>query len=74
MFAYVVDDDDGYEGVPAYCDESGVMMPLMGADMKLAEKLRPIAQVLADKLGKSVRLVRFTGRREVEALLPRKRS
>ena len=73
MFAYVVEDDDGYEGVPAYADHRGLPMPLMGADMNMAEKLRPVAQACADGLNKSVRLIRFSERHEVEALLPRKR-
>jgi len=73
MFAYVVEDDDGFEGVPAFSDETGVMIPLMGADMQMAEKLRPMAQACADTLGKSVRLIRFSQRHELEALLPRKR-
>ena len=75
MFAYVVEDDDGYEGVPAYASaEQGMPIPLMGADMLMAERLRPYAQACADDLGKAVRLVRFSERHEVEAILPRSKG
>jgi hypothetical protein len=45
-------------------------MPLMGADMKRVESLKPIAQQIADKTRKSVQLVKFTCRTDLETINP----
>lgn len=45
MFAFVVADkgpDD--EGVPAFMDRNGTLLPMCGADIERVESLIPIAQ------------------------------
>lgn len=70
MFAFVMVDDDGTEGIPAFRDPLGTAMPLVGADMAMVEKLRPVAQAFATSHGKAVTLVHFTQRAEIEVLEP----
>lgn len=70
MFAFVVVDDDGTEGIPAATLPSGMMFPLVGADMDRVESLRPAAETMAASLGKRVEVVRFTTREHVEWIEP----
>lgn len=70
MFAYVVIDDDGTEGVPSFLAKNGVAMPMMGADLARADSLMPIARRLAVELGKPLTLLRFTVREQVKVLEP----
>lgn len=71
MYAYVVVDDDGTEGVPAFLARDGVtMMPMMGADVARADMLMAVAQRAATELGKTVTLVRFSVREEVRVIEP----
>lgn len=70
MFAFVVVDDDGTEGIPAFMGPDRVAMPLTGADMERVESLRPLAQKIATQLGKPITLVRFENRTEVEVIKP----
>lgn len=67
MFAFIVVDDDGTEGIPAtYLGNT--LYPLVGADMKRVESLRPAAEDYARSSGKPVRLVRFSTREELEVI------
>jgi hypothetical protein len=67
MYAFVVTDDDHTEGVVGFYSESG-WLPMVGADMAMVEKLRPIAEKIAAELGKPVRLLKFTSREEIEVI------
>jgi hypothetical protein len=76
MFAFIQSDKDpDDEGVTAwnfydvFKDENN-WMPLMGADMKRVESLKPIAQQIADKTRKPVQLVKFTCRTDLETINP----
>ena len=76
IFLFVMDDTGpGDEGmVSGVADMPGlgpVPMPLLGADKERVDSMRPVAQEVADKEGKPVRLVVFTVRRELEVLTPR---
>lgn len=68
MYAFVmVDPADNTEGVPAFADPTtGFPMPMVGADMKRVDALRPIAQQLARQGGAKVTLCRFEVRTELE--------
>ena len=67
MYAFVVVDDDGTEGIPAF--RSGDRdLPLVGADTARVEALRPIAENMARELSKPVELVRFTVREHLETI------
>ena len=71
MYAYVIMDDDDTEGIPAFqLTGSAIPMPMVGADMARVESLNPIAQSMAQQLGKKVTLVRFTTREEIEVFEP----
>lgn len=61
LFAFIVVDDDGTEGVPALSTPLGPM-PMMGADLARVKSLEPIAQAWAQANGKSVSLVHFSRR------------
>ena len=62
MFAFIVVDDDGTEGIPAIPGPRGVALPMVGADMARIESLRPWAVDAARILKKKVSLVKFTNR------------
>lgn len=66
MFAFIVLDDDGTEGIPAIPGPGGVALPMVGADMARIESLRPFAENAARRMGKTVSLVKFTNRVHLE--------
>lgn len=70
MFAFTVIAED-MEGIPATMGPEG-WMPLVGADAERIESFRPIAQMMANETGKSVKLVKFTHRQDVEEIKPNK--
>ena len=68
IFAFVAEDsgpDD--EGVIGAMTVDG-WMPLVGADMARVNALRPIARAVAQRLGKPVKLLRFTKREVLEVI------
>ena len=70
MYAFVAEDsgpDD--EGVVAMSVRN-VMLPLVGADMKRVESLRPIAKRIAQSTGKPIKLLHFVTRQELETIQP----
>lgn len=70
MYAFVVSDtepDD--EGVIGQHHATWGWLPFVGADVTRATSLEPIAQTIADQLGKQVRLIRFEGPPEVVKVL-----
>lgn len=69
MYAYIAQEPDGSEGVTAFRTEDG-WMPMVGADMKRAEALRPWAEMLARESGQTLKLVRFETRTEMEVIRP----
>jgi hypothetical protein len=64
LWAYVIEDPDGNEGVPAVLI-NGLWYPLMGADRDRMTMLEPRARELAHNHGKRLELRRFT---KVEAV------
>ena len=69
MFAFVSVDAQGNEGVCAFM-AGDIWMPLVGADMNRVAKLRECAKDIAHRSGKTLRLVRFTKREEMEVIEP----
>lgn len=68
MFAFIAEDagpDD--EGIIGFTTPTG-WMPMVGADMKRVDSLRPIAAGVAKDLGKRVKLIHFTNREELEEI------
>lgn len=69
MYAFVVVDTDGTEGIPAY-PQGEILVPLTGADISRVAQLMPIAMGLAAQGNKSIELVHFTERRHVDWIDP----
>lgn len=67
MYAFVmVDPADNTEGIPAFTGPAGVPLPMVGADMKRVDDLRPIAKGIADAHKAKITLCRFEVRTELE--------
>lgn len=71
VWAYVYEEADGNEGIPAFLLEGPqIWMPMIGADRTRVESLRPYAQKIANSTGKQLTLVRFGFRQEMEVIAP----
>ena len=71
IYAFVAEDsgpDD--EGIIGTYTTQG-WLPLVGADMARVESLKPIARAIAEQTGKTVKLLHFERRKEVEWLHPK---
>lgn len=73
MFAWIVTEPDGGEGIPALHTASGAL-PMVGADRARVESLRPHAQGVAAQLGLPLRLVRFHDMEIIEQFEPKVRA
>lgn len=63
-----VDPDDGDEGVVGQLMWDGTWMPLVCADERRLEALRPVAQAIAYRTETEIKLVRFSVREDIETL------
>lgn len=70
LYAFIVRDDDGTEGIVGSLMPDGRWMPLVGADTKRIESLEPFAQEAADATGKTIQIVHFTKREHVRNIEP----
>lgn len=72
MFAFVIDyGGPRGEGIVGMMDATSKQwMPLVGADMKRVEELRPFAQAIATSQNKPIEIIEFTGRRTLAVLKP----
>jgi hypothetical protein len=67
MYAFIATEEDG-EGVVAFFDPvTKTMVPMVGADMKRVDSLKPIAKDMIPKVG-PIKIVKFTNRVELETL------
>jgi predicted lipoprotein with Yx(FWY)xxD motif len=74
LYCFVTSDDDG-EGVAAFYDRgSGTWMPLIAADEARVDSLRAKARELVEASGKTIRLLRFSVREELEVIAPAGRN
>jgi len=65
MYAFIAEDtESGDEGVVAM-SVGNVMLPLVGADMARVESLKPIAKDISARIGRKVKLLRFTQREDL---------
>jgi len=69
MYAFVIIDEDGTEGIPAF-QAGDTAMPMVGADTARVDQLRPIAQHIASQISKPIEVIRFTVRESVEVINP----
>lgn len=68
LYAFIaLDPEDNTEGVIAFQSPAGPM-PMVAADMKRVEQMRPVAAALAREGGIKVTLCRFEIRTELETL------
>lgn len=63
IFAFIVMDEDGTEGIPAF-KANGTMHPMVGADMARIDSLMTVARQMP---GMKVSLVRFIHRETIIA-------
>lgn len=70
MYAFVLLDTDNTEGIPAIEGPGGRVIPMISADMKHVDNLRPIAQEMAKRGGTKITLCRFEIRTELEVYEP----
>jgi hypothetical protein len=71
MYAFVSEDngpDD--EGVVAQ-KFGDVWLPMVGANMDRAEALKSLARIAVKATGKTIKLLRFTNREELEIIEPK---
>ena len=71
LYAFILVDSDGTEGVPAFKGDGNMIFPLIGADLTRVEQLRSVAQELADAHGKPITLAHFSVRTDQEVIAPR---
>ena len=67
IFAFIAEENPQDEGIVAM-KMGAAWMPLVGADMARVESLRPIAEDIAKVTGKTVKLIVFETRKELEYL------
>jgi hypothetical protein len=71
IFAFIVTDTDGTEGVAAFlAPKSGGWMPMVAADRARVDSLMPMARDLARHGGVTIRLTRFSTREILEEIKP----
>lgn len=71
MFCFAVSDkDNDDEGVPAVPSPLGPM-PLVGADVSRIDSLMSRAQMVADELGRPLRIYKFSHREQIGEVTPR---
>jgi hypothetical protein len=69
IYAFLSVDEFG-EGVMGATLPNGVFMPLVGADIERINSLKPIVLEAVKDTKKTVRLVKFTTREELEIIEP----
>jgi hypothetical protein len=73
LFCFAIDDkDENDEGVPTFQSHLGPI-PLVGADVARIDSFMPMAQHIADKTGKPIRIYKFTHREQIGEVSPRKK-
>ena len=71
IYAFIAQDENGDEGICGMqLPGSNTFMPFVGADLDRVKDLKPLAQQIANETGKSIKLVHFTTRNEVEEIKP----
>lgn len=68
LYAFVVlDPADNTEGLPAFADpRDGAPIPMVAADMKRVESMKPLAASMAQQMNVKITLCRFEVRTEIE--------
>ena len=69
VFAFIAEEGPENEGIVAMM-VGDKWMPMLGADMKRIESLRPIAEKMAAIHGQKIILAKFTTRTDIEEIKP----
>lgn len=64
LYVYISQDEDGGESVMLLTGRAGVF-PLIASDMDRAISLRSIAETVAERYGKKIRLCKFSNRKDI---------
>lgn len=64
LYVFISKDKDGGEAVMVVQGNAG-WFPLIGSDLKRALSLRPVAETIAERYGRAVRLCKFSNRKEI---------
>ena len=70
VYAFIANDDDGSEGIPAFVAENNLVVPMIAADLDRVETLRPIAEEMAEMKGIIITLAKFDNRENLERFVP----
>ena len=70
VYAFIANDEDGSEGIPAFVAENNLVMPMIAADMDRVETLRPIAEEMAMMKNIVITLAQFDQRTDLERFVP----
>ena len=68
LYAFIATDENGQEGICAFQIESGLWMPMVGADLKRVDSLRPIAKAIHKATGRQIAVCKFTNRQHLEMI------
>lgn len=68
IYAFIVLDEDGTEGIPAALGPNGMLFPLVGADLARVASLRKFVETDPMLRGKRITLAHFTNRTDVEVI------
>jgi hypothetical protein len=74
MFAFVITNEDGIEGITGMLGPDNEWVPLVGADMARVESLKVIAQHISDQCGQQIRIMKFTGHEQIGEVNPKVQS
>lgn len=68
VFVFIVLDEDGTEGVPAFLAPNGMLLPMVAADQARLDQLLPIARDMAALRQVPIHLCRFSTRELLETI------
>jgi hypothetical protein len=70
IYAFVSSDQDGEGIIGERLSINGMMtmMPFICADKERMETLRPLAIKIGNETGKKIKLIKFTGREEIQVI------
>lgn len=68
LWAWIVTEENGGEGVPAGILPNGGMYPLLGADESRVRSYEQEARMIAARIKRPVRLCRFTSMEVIQTL------
>jgi len=68
VLVFVAEDKDGNEGVCAFKDLNGLLLPMVCADRERVESLREMANTIKQRSGLKIKLLKFSKRSLIEEI------